>query len=666
MPTLKVCTGFEHGVSDLTSLTKGNAGNKLFDAAAGSPTMQSSAPVRSGTYALELNPSAATEYVEWTTDTLGASLTSVVVGFAFRFVGALPSNDAVLVYMTTSTSEDRVLYFRNSDDKLVVSDHTFSTTTAGPTIAADTWYYVDLRFTISGTSHITDWQVDGTAQTQQSDTVASGNITAVALGDRFNTSTMTCRYDDVAASTTSGDYPLGAHKVVLIKPDTGGTTAEIGTANATGRMVTNSAIDATHNSANILTATSEVPPLIGASATGVGQRTSGAGNAVGIPMTTYTLGGGETLSGLRILVVGWAGSATAASIGLRTFNGTTETTLFAAADPNFDNNTTSPAWLCKMATAADFDTQSELGALVVRLGYSTDISPLPGAHAIYGEVAVKESAGGATASLDQATETDSAFTPTFTKTGTLGQSTETDSALGATLVKAKPLEQATETDSAQTLTAVKVATLGLSTETDSALGVTVTKVVTLGLATETDTAFTAAFGATLAVELGQATETDTAQGLTANKALTLGLPTETDSSSSASFTKTVILGLATEADAALGATAGAAASFNLSQALETDTALSLSFARAVTLGIAAEIEAAAGLAFAKVITLGLATETDTAFEIELVGATASAYSIALVVETRSGVAATSAKRTSITGVSGQTSTATVSERTTSN
>jgi len=197
--------------------------------------------------------------------------------------GSLPANDAVIAYFTTSTSEDRVLFFRNSDDKLCIGGHTFTVVTAGPTIVADTWYWIDLKFAISGLTHQVDWKVGGVTQTVHSQTVTSGTISALALGDRFTTNTMTCRYDDVVVSTTSGDYPLGDHKVVLLKPDTGGTTAEIGTANATARFTANGTIDATHNSANILTALSEVPPLIGASATGVAQRTSGTGNAVGIP-----------------------------------------------------------------------------------------------------------------------------------------------------------------------------------------------------------------------------------------------------------------------------------------------------------------------------------------------------------------------------------------------
>jgi uncharacterized protein YraI len=89
-----------------------------------------------------------------------------------------------------------------------------------------------------------------------------------------------------------------------------------------------------------------------------------------------------------MVVCGWAGTATADNISFRTYNGTTERTLFAVADPNFDATTT-PSWVCKMATLADFDTQTELDAMSIRAGYSTDINPTPGMNAVYVEVAIK-------------------------------------------------------------------------------------------------------------------------------------------------------------------------------------------------------------------------------------------------------------------------------------
>ncbi|MGH7791597.1 MAG: hypothetical protein ACREOB_04705, partial [Thermodesulfobacteriota bacterium] len=351
---------------------------------------------RSGSRCLEISAAAAIEVIGWTTDTIGASQNRAVVAFWFLFPTSLPSADIVILDVF-KTNVDAQLMFRNSDDKLVMTaDGNIGGggAQAGPTIVADTWYFVECHIDVSAVIHTIDWQVDLVAQTQCSSAQAVGTITQIILGDGDAAQTMTCRYDDVviwsdtAAITT---YPHGKQKVILLKADTGGTTAEIGTANATSRFTGNATADATHNSANILAAISEVPPLIGDTATGVCQRTSGAGNAVGIPMTTYTLAAGESITGLRIVICGWAGSATANNYGMRTFNGTTEDIIFAAADPNFDNNTTQPAWMCEMVVAASFDTQAEIDALVIRLGYSTDIAPLPGAHAVFAEFAVKES-----------------------------------------------------------------------------------------------------------------------------------------------------------------------------------------------------------------------------------------------------------------------------------
>jgi hypothetical protein len=450
---LRVCTGFEHGVSDATSLSKGNTGVKLFDGAGGSPTMVTTPSVRTGTYALQTNPSAAIERVFWNTTggTIPASQNRAVVHFAIRFNGALPSED-VRISMTETATGDAGVWFRNSDDKLVATaqnDLASGTLGVGPVVVADTWYVVEYSMVCSANPHTVDWEVDGAAQAQASGAIATATIVQINIGPNL-AHTCDLLFDDVAVWTDTAaisTYPHGPLKVVLLIPDTGGSTAEIGTANATGRMVTNSAIDATHNSADILAALSEVPPLIGASATGVGQRTSGTGNAVGIPMTTYTLAGGESILGVRILIVGWSATATTNNYGMRTFNGTSETTLFASADPNFDASTTSPAWLCKMATDTDFDTQAELDALVVRLGYSADINPLPGAHAVYAEVAIQEAGGGtvdgdaaltvtatytATASIAIPATASVTGTATFTATGIISKDATASRAVTAT------------------------------------------------------------------------------------------------------------------------------------------------------------------------------------------------------------------------------------------
>lgn len=377
---------------------------KYFDrtVGSGSDVEVITAAALSGTYGLRLSPSATMAHAGWqnagNNGILGSSGT-LVGGFRARFV-ALPTADFPLfIDIGTAGGNDGVLWFDNASDKIRAD--LGGSSQLGPLLVANTSFWVDFRIILNANPHTFEWAIDGVAQTTVSLAVATENIFIAGFGSDNSNQTGSLDIDDYVISLTSADYPLGPHKVVLLTADTGGSTAEIGTANATGRMVTNSAIDATHNSANILTAVSEVPPLLGGSATGLGQRTSGTGNACGIPMTTYTLAGGETITGVRAVICAWANNATAAAntLGVRTFNGTSETTLFAAAAYQ-GQNTTTPAWICKMATVADFDTQAELDALVMRIGYSGDIAPLPGVHAVYAEVAVKES-----------TSTDATVTP---------------------------------------------------------------------------------------------------------------------------------------------------------------------------------------------------------------------------------------------------------------
>jgi hypothetical protein len=106
------------------------------------------------------------------------------------------------------------------------------------------------------------------------------------------------------------------------------------------------------------------------------------------PMSTYTLQPGEVIAGVRAVVVGWAATTTAATIGLRGFDGTTETVLADAADPNFDNSTTAPGWIAATWNTPGGWTQAKLDAATLRLGFSTDASPAVGAHAIYLQVII--------------------------------------------------------------------------------------------------------------------------------------------------------------------------------------------------------------------------------------------------------------------------------------
>ena len=350
-----------------------------------------SAAARTGGYGLRLTPTSAIAYLGFynaaNSGILGSSGT-LVGSFWFRFP-TLPSNDFdVFIGIGTAGGNDFRLRYLNSTTGLQAI--LGSSTQLGPQITANTWVHCEFRLVLNANPHTLEWKINGVTQTQVNLSVASENLFTAGWSIDNGTQTGVLHVDDCVISLTSGDYPLGQQKVVQLIPDTAGTAALIAgaAANSLGRMVTNSAIDSTFNSANILAAVSEVPPTLGASASGLGQRTSGAGNACEVPMTTYTLTGGETVTAVRVNACTWSASTSANNLGLRAYNGSAETTLFAAAGYAGTNSSTAPAWICKMYTGVT--DQTTLDALVVRVGYSSDINPLPGIHAAYAEVAVKE------------------------------------------------------------------------------------------------------------------------------------------------------------------------------------------------------------------------------------------------------------------------------------
>ena len=407
---LRVCTGWEHGPVTPTAAAKGAAGFTLATAisATGTTVESGGDGPRTGTYFLRHVASATQQQWNYGTGILGTNQTRSHIAFAFRFPTSpgLPAGNMKIMRVDGSVNANPALFFRASDAKLVMANTLISQNPqvmSNAPIVAGQWYWIEMHSDISANPAVTDWWVDGVAQTPAaySDVSAAGVINNINVGGD-TTWTGTLDFDDLLIWTDTADIPAPRSDchVHLSKADTAGTTTQIGTANATARMVTNSAIDATHNSANILAALSEVPPLLGASASGVGQRTSGTGNAVDIPMTDVgPVDPGQSIVGVSVKVCAWSATTTANTYGVRAFNAFNEAILFAAADMAADADTASPAWNSSIYTGIDGFTGASadflLAAWSVRLGYSGDISPLPGAHAVYAEIALSTPAAAA-------------------------------------------------------------------------------------------------------------------------------------------------------------------------------------------------------------------------------------------------------------------------------
>lgn len=383
MSTIQTFAGFEWGT--VHDVAAGNAGTKIFDGVTGvygtNLDVVSGSGSAIGSYVGQVSTIANKNFF-WDTNTLGALKTDLVVSLRFRFT-SFPTSDNDFHSIDTLASSDRAgFYYEVATGKIhawITTAHVASSTA----LTLNTWYTLQFHYGVSASLETMDWTFNGVTQTQVTNNLGASTIARYALGNRGG-SNGTVQFDDIAVSTTGADHPLPLYNVRLVTADVGGTTTEIGTANSTARFTTNNTLDTTHNSANILAAISEVPPTIGASASGVAQRAGGASDALSVPMTTISLGG-DTIAACKVMVCGWANSTGVNNIGVRAWNGTAETILVAGTVASgFSNNTTDPDWF--VAMYAGVTNQTTLDALEVRLGYSTDIVPEPGAHAVYAEI----------------------------------------------------------------------------------------------------------------------------------------------------------------------------------------------------------------------------------------------------------------------------------------
>ena len=406
-----VCFGGEIGTA--AGLNTGAANCAPVDAMTGSPAIVASTP-RSGSYCLELSSSAAAENVQWTNgESIGLvpmtpawPFTRIVARVSVRFPSSLPAGDVDLFAAGSGASAAlscAQVRFRVASSKLGL---TVQGGAAGgteqlsaTTVAADTWYDLDVRFDQTATTWTADWRLDGVDQTQASKSgEAAAQAPAIVVAGWTTSATATVRYDDIIISKNAGHYPLGDFQVLPVTVDPAGTVTLGGGAISTDfETFTSNGTTAAWNATTARDAINEVPPTIGASADGLCQVTIGAAEYVEIPMTSVTGPPDAAIRAVRWYFCGWAATTTAATIGFRDFDGTTESILYATADPAFDADTANPAWVCRMARRAPVTggppawTQAKLDALVARVGFSGDATPKIGVHAVIAEVAVQSS-----------------------------------------------------------------------------------------------------------------------------------------------------------------------------------------------------------------------------------------------------------------------------------
>jgi hypothetical protein len=232
--------------------------------------------------------------------------------------------------------------------------------------------------------------------------------------------------------------------------------------------------------------------------------------------------------------------------------------------------------------------------------------------------------------VSQATEADTAQAITRVKQKAIGQVTETDLAQAVQWApKHRTVAQVTETDLAQAITRVKQKVIGQVTETDSAQAITSRKLLAIGQVSETDLAQPISAGGEIVVSVGQVTETDAAQAVTRIKIRALGQTTESDAAQPVSRIKSRTIAQTTEAD--LAQAVGKIKILVISQVSETDLAQALFRSKRVAVAQVIEVDLSQAITRLKRYVIGQVVETDFAQSIAGSGALIDLFGVSATI-----------------------------------
>ncbi len=210
MATPVFCCGFECG-------QLGSAGQHWANAGTHSATISTST-VRSGARSLRANPSA-----QMTNIRSASVLASTTVAMrCYVYFATLPTTIQGWVLMLGTVQSGGAVYKTSTQEICAAFGNTLGTT--GVSVVTGQWYRIDVKIDSSANPHLIDVQVNGVACSQVS--FATGlqvNTTIRILEQDVSNWTGDVFIDDILASNTVADYPLGAGKVEHFVPTSDGT-----------------------------------------------------------------------------------------------------------------------------------------------------------------------------------------------------------------------------------------------------------------------------------------------------------------------------------------------------------------------------------------------------------------------------------------------------------
>lgn len=400
---LQMLAGFEWGTHGGINSHIGSTSLTGAALTAGGGTWGTSYLIQAGSarnsgYGLQVVQSGAAGYVQV------GSVTGA--GFSFGFDVRVVSATGTVVVVAFA-NRFQLLYDATNSQFGVRAGTTGTVSWQSGTTATNTWVWVDLRVKCNTATWRVEWRLETAADTYTEQAAAElggqtpgvVNNQALVLGHTA-AQTMTADYDNAVLSTYYVAYPLGPHQIRLLTVDPAGTPSVSGTSSNFSVFTSNGTLGA-WNATNARNAVDEVPPTVSASADGVVQTATATGDYMEFPMDAATVAADEVIAGVRMLAPAWGGTgAGTGTLGIRGFDGTTETTLITAST-SYDAgsptavSSTEPRWQCAMwQWPTGGWTKTRLDGASLRVGFSTDAAPDMGVDAVYLEYATHKATTG--------------------------------------------------------------------------------------------------------------------------------------------------------------------------------------------------------------------------------------------------------------------------------
>jgi hypothetical protein len=401
MPSLVWIEGGEHGL--FVTGSGGTLWSTVTTAAGGSWTQETSAIARTGKCIKAVAPASLAHNIRSPTVAGDFPNALAVLRFYVRFETLPITSLVTCAFINPNGGSFHELVFDPTNGFFGHRIGSAAASYDNVTVATGTWYCIDMKYNVSANPWTADCQIDGRALTQKTNAVAAGTMLNCGFGTALTTQPAHTFYiDDVAASGTSADYPLGAGHVTLLVPGSDGTHSFTANDFSTGDAGTQRAPSYT----DFYLMVDDAMPWATARSTtdDIAQRVIRTTGYVEIaPGTTPDTG---TANGVQARLA-YSSTTTTADTGACIVRNSAGTSVVLWGDlpagqgggggALADYSESSNFFKRVIVTAPGAGwTPTEINAIRWRLGGSSDISPIPTWQALLLEVDVPDAAGGAT------------------------------------------------------------------------------------------------------------------------------------------------------------------------------------------------------------------------------------------------------------------------------